>query len=89
MSPIIDPAAPPAVRSPDSSVTAPSLPTRVYSFQGGSFVLYLLIILVVAALAYLGWRAMRAQGPKPPTRVIGPDDDPDFLWRLGRDTKPR
>ncbi len=51
--------------------------------------IYLLIILAVAALAYLGWRAMRAQGSKPPPRAIGPDDDPDFLWRLGRDTKPR
>lgn len=44
--------------------------------------LYLLLILVAAALAYVGWRAIRAQAAKPQTRVIGPDDDPDFLRRL-------
>ena len=34
----------------------------------------------------------RAQLPRrPKTRVIGPDDDPDFLWRLnhGDNNKPR
>lgn len=47
--------------------------------------LYLLLIAVVLALAYVGLRAARARAGKPPTRVIGPDDDPEFLWRLGRD----
>ena len=71
------------------SVTAPSLPTRVYSSAGGFGVVYLLLILTVVALAYVGFRALRAQANKPPTRVIGPDDDPEFLWRLGRgDNKP-
>lgn len=53
--------------------------------------LYLLLILVIAALAFVGWRALRgAQANRPTTRVIGPDDDPDFLWRIGRgDNKPR
>lgn len=52
--------------------------------------IYLLLALVIATLAYLGWRAMRARAPKPPTRIIGPDDDPDFLWRIGRgDNQPR
>lgn len=45
--------------------------------------LYLLIIFAVAAVAYFGVRAVRANSQKPPTRVIGPDDDPDFLWKLG------
>jgi len=59
-------------------------------FQGGSAVIYLLAILVLAALVYVGLRAVRAQAHRPPTRVIGPDDDPDFLWRLGHgDNKPR
>lgn len=44
--------------------------------------LYLLLILVVATLAYVGLRAVRAQAGKPPRRVIGPDDDPEFLRRL-------
>lgn len=50
----------------------------------------LLIILVVATVSYVGWRLTRAQASQPKTRTIGPDDDPDFLWRLGRgDTDPR
>jgi hypothetical protein len=53
-------------------------------------VIYLLAILVLAALVYVGLRAIRAQAHRPPTRVIGPDDEPDFLWRLGHgDNKPR
>lgn len=41
--------------------------------------LYLLVVLTLATLLYLGLRTMRA---RPKTRVIGPDDDPEFLWRL-------
>ncbi len=51
---------------------------------------YLLLILVVAGLVYVGWRLMRATAGRPKTRVIGPDDDPDFLRRLGHgDNNPR
>ena len=57
--------------------------TRVYSFRGGSGVLYLLLIVVIAALTYVGLRAVRANAHKPTTRVIGPDDDPDFLRKIG------
>ena len=46
---------------------------------------YLVVLLVLAALIYLGWRMLRASAKRPPDRVVGPDDDPDFLWRLGRD----
>lgn len=45
--------------------------------------LYLLLVLILATLIYLGWRAARAQINRPKTRVIGPDDDPEFLRRLG------
>ena len=52
--------------------------------------LYLLLIIVVAALAYVALRAIRANAHRPTTRVIGPDDDPDFLWRLSHgDNTPR
>lgn len=53
--------------------------------------LYLLAILVVASLVYVGLRAVRAQAQhRPTTRVIGPDDDPDFLWKISRgDNNPR
>jgi hypothetical protein len=53
------------------------------------FVAYLLLIVVLAVLIYAGWRVMRAAN-RPKTRVIGPDDDPDFLRRLGHgDNNPR
>ena len=52
--------------------------------------LYLVLILIVAAAVYVAVRAMRANAKRPPTRVIGPDDDPDFLWRLSHgDNNPR
>lgn len=51
---------------------------------------YLLLMLVLAGLGYAGWRLTRLTASRPRTRVIGPDDDPDFLRRLGPDqNKPR
>ncbi|MGO9924870.1 MAG: hypothetical protein ACLPLP_01675 [Mycobacterium sp.] len=47
--------------------------------------LYLLLVLVLGTLIYVGWRAARSQANRAKTRVIGPDDDPDFLRRLGHD----
>jgi hypothetical protein len=53
-------------------------------------VLYLLLILMLGTLVYIGWRAVRSQASRPKTRVVGPDDDPDFLWRLSHgDNNPR
>ena len=47
---------------------------------------YLLLTLVLAGLAYAGWRLTRlTAAARPKTRTIGPDDDPDFLWRLDHD----
>ncbi len=51
--------------------------------------IYLFAILVVAGLIYVGLRLMRANATRPRTRVIGPDDDPEFLRRLGPEGKPR
>jgi hypothetical protein len=52
-------------------------------------VAYLLLTLVLAGLVYVGWRLTRVNVSRPRTRVIGPDDDPDFLRRLGHgDTNP-
>jgi hypothetical protein len=54
---------------------------------------FLLLMLVLAGLAYAGWRLTRmTAAARPKTRMIGPDDDPDFLRRLGSgdgDDKPR
>ena len=52
--------------------------------------LYMLLIFMLAGLVYWGGRLVKAYAERPKTRVIGPDDDPDFLWRLGKgDDKPR
>lgn len=51
---------------------------------------YLLLILVLAALVYVGWRVTRMTANRPRTRVIGPDDDPEFLQRINpQDDQPR
>ena len=50
---------------------------------------YLLLIFVLAGLAYVGYRLTRMSAGRPKTRVIGPDDDPDFLRRLGNGNNPR
>jgi hypothetical protein len=54
-------------------------------------VLYLLLVLVFfGTLIYVGWRVARSLLNRQKTRVIGPDDDPDFLWRLTHgDNNPR
>jgi hypothetical protein len=44
---------------------------------------FLLLVIVLAGLAYVGWRLMKATASRPTTKVVGPDDDPDFLRRLG------
>jgi hypothetical protein len=51
-------------------------------------VLYLLLVLVLGTLIYVGWRAVRSQINRQKTRVIGPDDDPDFLRRLNHGDNP-
>ncbi len=51
---------------------------------------YLLVILVLAGLGYAVWRAVQSRPGHPGKRVIGPDDDPEFLWRLNHpDNNPR
>ena len=44
---------------------------------------FLLFTAVLAVLVYIGWRTTRGAATRPTTRVIGPDDDPEFLRRLG------
>ena len=52
--------------------------------------LYLLLVLILGTAVYVGWRVARSQVGHPKSRVIGPDDDPDFLWRLSHgDNNPR
>ncbi len=52
--------------------------------------LYLLLVVILGSLVYFGVRVARAQLNRSKSRVIGPDDDPDFLWRLSHgDNNPR
>ncbi|MCW4352814.1 hypothetical protein ONR57_05820 [Hoyosella sp. YIM 151337] len=52
--------------------------------------IYILALIGLITLAILMWRAF---GPSllgrtdNVPRSLGPDDDPDFLWRLGRDVR--
>ena len=54
---------------------------------------YLLALIAVVAVAVLCWKAFgpehmpRIRTGRPPgnrRRAIGPDDDPEFLWRISR-----
>ena len=65
--------------------------TRLTSNQEVSHVTYLLALIAVVVIAVLCWKAFgpeRMSEPAPRAgrakRVIGPDDDPDFLWRLSK-----
>ncbi|MGH3725624.1 MAG: hypothetical protein ACRDUS_16065 [Mycobacterium sp.] len=46
---------------------------------------YVLIVAALAALIYAGWRISQSVPTRPQTRVTGPDDDPEFLWRISKD----
>jgi hypothetical protein len=51
--------------------------------------LYLVALIALTAVGILTWKAMSRQQPgsppaRPaPTRTVAPDDDPEFLRRLG------
>ena len=56
---------------------------------------FLLVVILLAIAVYFTVRAIQRRGiaptprrqPKPPRRVVGPDDDPDFLRDLDRKRK--
>ncbi|MEV0434381.1 MULTISPECIES: hypothetical protein [Nocardia] len=49
---------------------------------------YLLALIAIVAIAVLCWKAFGPERPSPnpgPAArrpILGPDDDPEFLWRL-------
>ncbi|WP_336084233.1 hypothetical protein [Nocardia sp. SSK8] len=48
---------------------------------------YLLALIAIVAVAVLCWKAFGPEKPHPSSTrrpVLGPDDDPEFLWRLGK-----
>jgi hypothetical protein len=49
----------------------------------------LLLVLLIAIAIYLTVRLIQRRGEISPTRrPLGPDDDPDFLRKLGRRKRP-
>lgn len=52
-------------------------------------VLYLLALIGAITLAVLLWKAFGPELRRPPTRVLGPDDDPEFLWKVDREVHRR
>jgi hypothetical protein len=50
---------------------------------------FVLLVVILAGLAYGAWRLVRATAGGPRTRTIGPDDDPEFLNRLDHGKDPR
>ncbi|MFD4183062.1 hypothetical protein [Rhodococcus sp. NPDC058514] len=54
--------------------------------------IYLVTLIALVILAVLLWKAFGPDTSAPPTarsgRVLGPDDDPEFMWRMNRRTRP-
>jgi hypothetical protein len=50
-------------------------------------VIYLLALIGLVAVIVLFWKAFGPTRQAPAGKVIGPDDDPEFLWRMNRDAK--
>jgi hypothetical protein len=58
---------------------------------------FLLFVILIAVAVYLTTRAIQRRGTAPaprrpsppPPRVMGPDDDPDFLRNLDRERKKK
>ncbi|MEE2034800.1 hypothetical protein [Rhodococcus chondri] len=51
--------------------------------------LYLLAIIGAVTLAVLLWKGFGPDLNRPSTRVVGPDDDPEFLWKVDREVHKR
>ncbi|TSD95131.1 hypothetical protein FOS14_19310 [Skermania sp. ID1734] len=52
--------------------------------------IYLLALIGLVTVAVLLWKAFGPQlGSSRHASVTGPDDDPEFLWSLGRQMRPR
>ncbi|KAF0959504.1 hypothetical protein CJ179_19675 [Rhodococcus sp. ACS1] len=50
--------------------------------------IYLLALIGLVTVAVLMWKAFGPNTrPVLSTRVQGPDDDPDFLWKVDRETR--
>ncbi|MFD6858954.1 hypothetical protein ACFWB0_09920 [Rhodococcus sp. NPDC060086] len=51
--------------------------------------LYLLALIGAVTLAFLLWKAFGPDLTHTPSRGLGPDDDPEFLWKVDREVRRR
>ncbi|WP_072804458.1 hypothetical protein [Rhodococcoides yunnanense] len=49
--------------------------------------IYLLALIGLIAVIVLFWKAFGPTTQAPAGKVVGPDDDPEFLWRMNRDSR--
>ena len=61
-------------------------------FYAGGVLKFLIVVIALGVLVYLTVRVIERRGVKPvtrrpPPRVMGPDDDPDFIWDLNKKSK--
>ncbi|MDI9897698.1 hypothetical protein QM797_23510 [Rhodococcus sp. IEGM 1381] len=49
--------------------------------------IYILALIGLVAVVVLFWKAFGPSAGAAPTRTVGPDDDPDFLWRINREAR--
>ncbi|AMY17696.1 MULTISPECIES: hypothetical protein [Nocardiaceae] len=47
--------------------------------------IYVVALIGLVVVAVLLWKSFGPETAAPRGRVTGPDDDPEFLWRMGRD----
>jgi hypothetical protein len=50
-------------------------------------VIYLLALIGLVVVIVLFWKAFGPTKQAPQGRTVGPDDDPEFLWRMNRDAR--
>ncbi len=49
--------------------------------------IYLLALIGLVAVVVLLWKAFGPTAQAPAGKVVGPDDDPEFLWKMNRDSR--
>ena len=49
--------------------------------------IYLLALIGLVAVIVLRWKAFGPSTQPEPPRTVGPDDDPEFLWKINRDAR--
>lgn len=57
--------------------------------MGRLIILILIILAIVLLYRAFGPHTWRRRQVTPPPAIKGPDDDPDFLWKLERDRRRR